>query len=211
MEWRRLEKTTKIPGETFQEGLRQRERMNADLRKAIGVLADIFQGVALTESADPNGNPAFNLNAEGFGIRVDTRYGQDRTFGKEGQRSFLSYTARAVSQIHLENQAATVSRSVSFFCRIGGAILAPVFLTLGMIKATGFMIMPGNLLLAMAVEGVVAGDRLGYCVGNLIETAADRRIETSGVSDELLRIWNAVEVAVNSTFLKYPEDPNLQR
>jgi hypothetical protein len=203
-------KIVKLPAEDVQQSWPMRVALDDQVHGAVTSLTTHAPNLQIKRSSDDYGICNIHASANGYDIVITTRSGQDSALLGRERRVFVSYTLSATSSLRSLDRAATFSREVSLILRgVGGVLFACLFfwgIDL-MFSGSGmvFIHLPLALVIAVVLAGAWLGERVGYLLGNQLESRACAMAEKTGALPQLDLLWADLEEKFTALLQSYEQ------
>ena len=203
-------KIVKLPAENVQQSLPMRVALDDQVHGAVTSLTTQEPNLQIKRSSDEYGGCNIQASANGYDIVITTRSGQDSAFLGRERRVFVSYTLSATSNLRSLDRAAAISSELSFILRgVGGILFAGLFFwgVNFILSGSGmvFVRLPLLLVIGVVLAGAWVGERVGYWVGNQLESRACSRAEKTGALPQLELLWARLEEKFTALLQSYEE------
>jgi len=200
-----FQRSVRLPAANIEAAQPQREELDAKVQQAAAGLTAQEPGLKCV-TADEQGARVVHLNTPQYEIVISSRCGQDRVFQQGENRSFVSYTITAASNLKSLDKATAVADQLSFVLRIVGAILFAFLLFWGlgaMLDAYGHIKVPIFLVVAVLAAGGWVGERLGYLLGKWLQNRSWDKATQRGVLPQLEAVWFTLEYNLKALLKVY--------
>jgi hypothetical protein len=190
-----FQRSVRLPAPNLEAALPQRETLDAQVQQAAASLAAQNPDLKWV-TADEQGGRVVHLNTPQYEIVITSRCGQDKVFQQGEQRSFVSYTITAASNLKSLDKASAAADQLAFIFRIVGAILSAFLLFWGLgtvLDAYGHIKIPIFLVVIVLAAGAWLGERLGYFLGNWLQNRSLDNATQRGVLPQLEAVWFTLE------------------